>query len=340
MTQPNGPAAGTNIGGDHALPVVDGSALQRAAASLAATDLAFGDIDVLFHAVQARLAHTVSDAFSAQCDARREDMVLRIRTSVLECVAALNQVHGTMTYEVGRRRMLEQTILNLQDALAGSQAELSGTQADEREARRLALHDSLTLLPNADFFRDRLDRALAQAERRPRPIAVLFLDLDDFKAVNDTHGHDVGDTLLRIVAVRLAGAVRAEDLVSRVGGDEFACLIVGAPDQAQLGHLVCKLFDAISGPLQIGTLNLSIRASIGVAMRPAHGTTSQALLRSADAAMYRAKREQSGYAFFDERVDARTRDSTLSDAAARDQLIHDRDHRQHQQNVQQTASGE
>jgi len=281
---------------------------EIASASIAASDLAFGDIDLLFHAVQARLLLTVSAAYAAECAARHEDPAPRIREDVLECVAELNQLHVVMTDEVGRRRILERTIVDLRESLADSQLALMGTQAGEREARRLALHDGLTLLPNRDHFRGRLEQALMSSGSGSTPFAVMFLDLDHFKDINDTHGHHVGDAVLRIVAVRLAGGVRANDVVSRIGGDEFACLIPGVSDRLHLSHLVCKLFDSMSSPMQIGKLKVSVRPSIGVAMSPDDGAAPLDLLRHADAAMYRAKREHSGYAFFDRRVDTRAHD--------------------------------
>ncbi|HWI10022.1 MAG TPA: GGDEF domain-containing protein, partial [Burkholderiaceae bacterium] len=161
-------------------------------------------------------------------------------------------------------------------------------------------HDGLTRLPNAEYFRTRVDNALARVRQHEQPVAVLFLDLDDFKAINDTHGHATGDAVLRIVAARLVGGIRAEDLVSRIGGDEFACLLVGVQDRARLSRLVCQMFDSVAGPLTIGRVGLSVRASIGIAMSPADGATSVALMKNADAAMYRAKRQKRGYVFFDE----------------------------------------
>jgi diguanylate cyclase (GGDEF)-like protein len=133
---------------------------------------------------------------------------------------------------------------------------------------------------------------------------VLYLDLDGFKPINDLHGHDAGDELLRIVAARLARSIRAEDMVCRLGGDEFACLLSDPLNRERLGHLACKLFDAVSAPLQLGPLKLTVRPSIGIAVCPTDGATTDALLKCADAAMYRAKRHQSGYAFFDPQTDA------------------------------------
>ena len=177
---------------------------------------------------------------------------------VPECIAALDQLYVTLQHELTRRQQLEQEVRAAQAALLQSRVELVGTQAKERRARRLALHDSLTSLPNRMCFRERLDRALSQGVSQTRVLAVLYLDLDGFKEINDTYGHDVGDELLRIVAARLTRAVRAEDMVSRLGGDEFACLLAGVPSRARLIHLARKLLDAVVAPCKLGTLKLGI----------------------------------------------------------------------------------
>ena len=260
----------------------------------------FSDIDLMLGAALARLALTVDDGFLGGAASRLGGDVRRTPADVLDCLADLEHLHATVAADADRCR---QTIADLRRELAAAQADLAVTRAGERQARYLALHDSLTLLPNGSFFRGGLDHALAQPNGEPQPVAVVYLDLDGFKKINDRYGHGTGDALLCIVAARLTGAIRAEDLVCRVGGDEFACLLAGVPDQRQVSHLVCKLFDAVAGPLKIEGRAMTIRPSIGVAMYPGDGTTSDSLLRNADAAMYRAKREKRGYAFFDERAD-------------------------------------
>jgi diguanylate cyclase (GGDEF)-like protein len=110
----------------------------------------------------------------------------------------------------------------------------------------------------------------------------------------------VGDQLLKIVAARLGRAVRAEDMMSRLGGDEFACLIADCHDRDDLGHLARKLLNVVSAPMQIGTTQVTVGLSIGIAIGPDDGDTAEALIRSADTAMYRAKRARAGYAFFDQ----------------------------------------
>ena len=261
--------------------------------------IAFGNIDLMFDAVQQRIANIASDAFAADCAGRAEDAATRMRATVVECGVDLGQLHSLITHEAAQRRRLERTAAELQHALDGVQHELSRVRIAETAARYQASHDGLTLLPNAEGFRTRFDMTLAQVPSDQR-IALMFLDLDGFKQVNDTHGHAVGDEVLRIVSARLANGARTDDLVSRVGGDEFACVLVGVQDRVQLGRLACQMLDVVSSPMRVGALSLSVRPSIGLVMRPEDGLTSMALLVRADAAMYRAKREGSGYAFFEE----------------------------------------
>ena len=277
--------------------------LTRAPMPSVSSDVAVAEWDDLLSAVRIRLRQTVGEPVAPAPEPITRDAAGQVQTSVLECVLALDQLHTTLTHELGRRRQLERKVLDAQTALAQARAELAGTQAGERRARHLALHDRLTSLPNRSFFRERLDYALAHAEPRRQALAVLYLDLDGFKPINDVHGHDAGDELLRAVALRLTRAVRAEDMVSRFGGDEFACLLDGMPPgRVQLVRLACKLLDAVSAPLKVGRLNLTVRPSIGIAMCPSDGETAEVLLKNADTAMFRAKRQQSGYAFFDQRA--------------------------------------
>jgi diguanylate cyclase (GGDEF)-like protein len=216
-------------------------------------------------------------------------------------VATIEDLRATLAAETGRRQQLEREVLNVRSALERARADLAGTQAGERQARHLALHDGLTRLPNRRYFQQRLEQALASASAEHRGLAVLFLDLDDFKPVNDLYGHDAGDEVLRIVAARLARVVRSEDMMSRLGGDEFACLPADTLNLEQLSQLAAKLVGVVSAPMKVGRLTLTIRPSIGVAIYPADGRTAGELLSNADTAMYGAKRERCGYAFCDRR---------------------------------------
>jgi diguanylate cyclase len=283
------------------LPAPHGNvnALARKLAQSAELVIAPTDWDLLFGAIKARLTLLVGGESTPRQAAAGNELPDWIRDNVLECVGALDLLHAALKHERAQLSQLEQEVTEAQETLARARAELVGTQAEERRARHMALHDDLTGLPNRGFFRERLDQALALSQADRPPIAVLYLDLDDFKKVNDTHGHDAGDEMLRIVAARLARVVRSGDMVSRLGGDEFACLLVNLPSRNQLSHLADKLLESVCAPITLGPLKLDVRSSIGIAMCPEHGTSSDMLLKHADAAMYQAKRLASGYAFFD-----------------------------------------
>jgi diguanylate cyclase (GGDEF)-like protein len=158
-----------------------------------------------------------------------------------------------------------------------------------------ALHDPLTGLPNRLLLRDRLQQALAIAHRDAHPLALMLLDLDGFKAVNDRFGHHSGDALLRQVGVRLRRPLRQSDTVARLGGDEFVILL---PEVGQAGaiQVARKLLRALRHPFDLGEGSISMWGSIGVAIYPEDGTSPSELFEHADAAMYRAKRREGGYA--------------------------------------------
>lgn len=244
--------------------------------------------DALLQAVANRLRST-ADAAWATAGAER------IGADILECADMLQQVQAELRHERGQKARIERELREVHGALACARQELTGTRAGEQRARHMALHDSLTALPNRRRFRERLEQALTPPQAA---LAVLYMDLDGFKSVNDSHGHGAGDQLLCIVAARLARAVRGDDMVCRIGGDEFACLLVAPMDRGHLVRLARQLFDAVSAPLQIGDLRLSVRPSIGIAVSPADGTDSDRLLNCADAAMYLAKQHRTGHAFF------------------------------------------
>ncbi|MBC7956463.1 MAG: GGDEF domain-containing protein [Cytophagales bacterium] len=251
----------------------------------------------LLGAIEARLSQSVAEQVVGSHALELPAGAGRVQASVMECVSALNQLHGTLQTEVARRQAIELQLFDAQTSLAQLRSELAGTRDGEKRARHLALHDSLTALPNRNFFLERLDGTLAQTPPLRQAFAVLYLDLDGFKAINDEHGHSIGDQLLGIVAQRLHRSIRAEDMVSRLGGDEFACLVIGLSSRQQLCRLAAYLFDVVSAPVRIGELRLVVRPSIGVAQYPDDGVTADGLIKQADAAMYRAKREQTGYAF-------------------------------------------
>lgn len=175
------------------------------------------------------------------------------------------------------------------------------TQRKTAEAKilHMATHDALTGLPNRSLVQDRIQQTIARAQRAKSHFAVLFIDLDQFKIVNDTLGHNVGDQLLQTVARRIAACLRKEDTVGRQSGDEFIVLLnsLGGPnDAAVVAH---KILDHLSAPLAIGGQVLHTRASIGIALYPEDGTDVEALLKNSDTAMYSAKASgRNTYRFF------------------------------------------
>ena len=195
--------------------------------------------------------------------------------------------------------------LQLQWDLAAARAELrqlremlAEARERERAAHYLAHHDGLTALPNRRAFVERLAHALLRTTAQDSDLAVMFIDLDHFKAINDTHGHRVGDQLLAIVGNRLGQTVRAADIAARLGGDEFACLLLNAPSVDHIAQVAVKLFEGIAAPMQLGALRLQVQPSIGIATRRmGQAMDAEKLMGSADRAMYHAKRYQCRYHF-------------------------------------------
>ena len=188
---------------------------------------------------------------------------------------------GPAELDPGLLRMMETT---------GSQiGQFMGRKAAERNLQFVATHDALTGLPNRSLFGERLSQVLAQAQRYNRQLALLFIDLDGFKLVNDTLGHDAGDRLLREIAGRLRGCLREGDVTGRMGGDEFVVLIEQFSEVGQLEGVAEKIIETLSRPASIRGRECRVTASVGISMFPNDGRDSQALLQSADSAMYRAK---------------------------------------------------
>jgi|TARA_R110000822_G_scaffold32743_4_gene93664 diguanylate cyclase (GGDEF)-like protein len=188
---------------------------------------------------------------------------------------------------------LHQRRLELQDAMASLAERNAELLAAQRALQHQAHHDPLTGLPNRALFRDRLDQALSLGARHASSFAVLYIDIDGFKAVNDRLGHDAGDRVLKQIAERLGHMVRESDTVARLGGDEFAIIAhdVGSPQELlTLGEKLCaRLSEDYGLEVPTGEAPLPLGASIGIAIYPAHGQHAEALLHAADAAMYEAK---------------------------------------------------
>lgn len=166
----------------------------------------------------------------------------------------------------------------------------------------LAYTDTLTGLPNRVSLGKHLDHAMAVSDRLETYLAVLFVDLNDFKAINDGFGHETGDRLLRALARELEGAMRQADMVARFGGDEFVIVAQGLSTPEDVGSITDRLTSAVEIPLEIDGRQLSVRASIGISVYPGDGDTAQELIQRADTAMYQAKADGQRYRFFDAKV--------------------------------------
>jgi diguanylate cyclase (GGDEF)-like protein/PAS domain S-box-containing protein len=177
--------------------------------------------------------------------------------------------------------------------------DVSATRAKSLEMSHLAQHDSLTDLPNRLLFNDRLTQAISMAERQDKQLAVMFVDLDHFKKINDSLGHGVGDKVLQSVATRLVACVRRADTVSRLGGDEFVVLLSQVEREDDAAYSARKILRSLSVPHMIDNKSLDLNASIGVSTYPSDGLDAESLINKADTAMYEAKQEgRNNYQFF------------------------------------------
>jgi len=177
-------------------------------------------------------------------------------------------------------------------------AALTERRYSEMRLDMLANHDPLTGLPNRSYFQDFLGHALARAQRDKSQVSLLFIDLDRFKHINDSQGHEVGDQVLRIVASRLADQLRADDFVARLGGDEFAVILIHPPASRAASRVARKLNQALAESFKLGQRRYAIGASIGISVYPDDGLDANTLLRQADLAMYQAKHRRSGFEYF------------------------------------------
>ncbi len=183
--------------------------------------------------------------------------------------------------------------------------DLTERKAHEAALDRMANYDSLTGLPNRRLMADLIEQMMARVQRNQGVFALCYLDLDDFKPINDGHGHDVGDEVLVVIAQRLRRLVRGSDLVARLGGDEFVVALEGIGEGPELDRRLGVLLEGVASPIQINRLELQVHASVGVTLYPADSADPDTLLRHADQAMYRAKSQgRNQYSLFDIELEA------------------------------------
>lgn len=195
----------------------------------------------------------------------------------------------------GSRYTVDETITPLRDGggavryFVAVQQDVTQRELAHQHDRYLARHDVLTGLPNRAMLREIVQKAIFNASRTKQLVAIMFVDLDGFKPVNDQYGHAVGDQLLTAVAERLRSGVRQSDTVARVGGDEFVALATGIDNRDGATGLARKLLDSLAAPFAVLGKRLVIGASVGIAMFPSDGADGDTLINNADQAMYRAK---------------------------------------------------
>jgi diguanylate cyclase (GGDEF)-like protein len=223
--------------------------------------------------------------------------------------------------------------------LAGAVHDITRRKDAEEQVRRLAYFDTLTGLPNRLLFTEQLLSAMAHAERHGQQLAIMFIDLDDFKRVNDTLGHGAGDELLKEIGTRLSGSIRGLDavarsgpsddasLIARLGGDEFIVLPNDVTDAVDAGAAARRLVAALAEPVMVQGTELYASCSVGVAIYPSDGGDIETLLMNADTAMYRAKESgRGGFQFYDRSMNARARErlhteTLLRHAIERDEFV-------------------
>ncbi|MBK7318442.1 MAG: GGDEF domain-containing protein [Anaerolineales bacterium] len=212
-----------------------------------------------------------------------------VEQKVAKAADDLKLVNVKLAEEMAERIVIESELADTKTDLAEVRDDLSKAQVKTEEAQQSALQDALTGLPNRLSFEQGLGHGLSQAKRHGWGLAVLFIDIDKFKSINDSYGHDLGDQVLLMVANRLKSFVRDEDIVSRWGGDEFVCLLLEVKQEADVTQLAEKMINRVAEAFEFQGTVLSIRASIGIAIYPADGDTSEILFKNADIAMYKAK---------------------------------------------------
>jgi diguanylate cyclase (GGDEF)-like protein/PAS domain S-box-containing protein len=197
---------------------------------------------------------------------------------------------GSWLWTMGRGMVVERDAAGNPLRMIGTNADITERKAHEKQLEHIAHFDALTNLPNRVLLADRLQQVMAQAQRRQQQVAVAYLDLDGFKAINDRHGHEIGDQVLITLAKRMKDALREGDTMSRLGGDEFVAVLIDLEDPSASVPLLDRLLAATAQPVQVGDLTLQVSASLGVTYYPqAHDIDADQLLRQADQAMYQAK---------------------------------------------------
>lgn len=249
-----------------------------------------------------------------------------LRDSILKPIAQLNMLTGKIietknlnnkipVYSKDEIGELAKNFNSMLEDLSKTHTELN-RQKDSLAYK--AHHDALTGLPNRALFNDRLEQAISKARRHKEKIALFFIDLDHFKEINDTLGHEVGDEVLKFFASRLNASVRTEDTIARLGGDEFMVIMENLQNPEAISVVANKIVSIVKEPIIFGDQTLNLGTSIGISVYPQNGETSEALIKSADIAMYKAKDEgRDNYQFYTPEMKALALERMENEAALR-----------------------
>lgn len=221
---------------------------------------------------------------------------------VAEAAEDLEQVNTQLTQQVAERTDIEFELKQTKQELSEVRTDLSKSQAKEKDAVHMALHDSLTGLPNRLLLEQRLEHGLIQSKRHGWKLALMFIDLNKFKNINDSYGHDIGDKVLFAVAKRLQDFVRGEDIVSRWGGDEFICILLDVKLEDAVIKLAKRMAARIAEEYDFEGTKVSLSATIGIAICPRDGETADILFKQVDRAMYRSKGTDQSVMLFSESI--------------------------------------
>lgn len=228
----------------------------------------------------------------------------------------------TIAWKTPRDKFVSEDEIHYLDMLAALSSRLLEVMERERRIAARADTDLLTGIPNRAALLEHLSREISAAGRNGSPLAVLYIDLNDFKKVNDQHGHAAGDAALRVIAARIQSVLRKHEMCARVGGDEFCVVVSAFKEEEELAVISRRILDALREPLVHDGITLSAAASIGIAVHPRDGTTIEDLLAHADRAMYRAKRERGGaFAFHASAATAVERPLTIEHTAFLSQFM-------------------
>ncbi|MGA2322008.1 MAG: EAL domain-containing protein [Solirubrobacteraceae bacterium] len=293
------------------------------------------------YAVRSREPVVIEDWEQERRFLRSSELLARgVCSSVGVLVGDADSSFGVLGVHYTRPGAVPPDCLPFLDALANVLADAIRSRNAQETIRHQALHDGLTGLPNRTLFLDRVAHALARNDRRHQLLAVLFVDLDHFKLVNDSLGHEAGDELLRMVAPRLASAVRPSDTLARLGGDEFAVLCEQLPSEVTATRIANQLISALEKPFVHNGDDRVVSASIGIALSTPESSAS-VLLRDADAAMYNAKAAGRGrFELFDNEMHARVLDRVRTESALRAALANDEGIYVHYQPLVSLRSGQ